>query len=121
MKYNRINIKWLLVSTSSKIYLDILSSCTSRSRSFIRTLFHSSVQNEQIYSTLSEQFQDSIVVIGKDCTGSCKFNYHTTTAAQVRLSQPHLKYTLTFFHLVHHVHDLLLEHYFTQVYIFFLF
>ena len=25
MKYNRINIKWLLVSTSSNIYLDILS------------------------------------------------------------------------------------------------
>jgi hypothetical protein len=45
MKYNRI--KWCLVSTSFKIYLDILSylytifySC---SRSFITTLFHSSV------------------------------------------------------------------------------
>ena len=25
------------------------------------------------------------VVIGNDCTGSCKFNYHTTTTAQVQL------------------------------------
>jgi hypothetical protein len=36
-------IKWCLVSTSFKIYLDILSTCISRSRSFITTLFHSSV------------------------------------------------------------------------------
>jgi hypothetical protein len=26
------------------------------------------------------------VVIGNDCTGSCKFNYHATTTAQVQLS-----------------------------------
>ena len=45
MKYNRINIKWCLVSTSFKIYLDILSYLyiASCSRSFITTLFHSSV------------------------------------------------------------------------------
>ena len=24
-------------------------------------------------------------MIGNDCTGSCKFNYHTTTTAQVQL------------------------------------
>ena len=33
--------------------------------------------------------------------------------------QPHFKYTLKFYILVYHVHDLLLQHYFTQVYIFF--
>jgi hypothetical protein len=38
MKYNRIDIKWRLVSTSFKIYLDILSTSTSRSRSVITTL-----------------------------------------------------------------------------------
>jgi hypothetical protein len=27
----------------------------------------------------------AIVVIGNDCTSSCKFNYHTTTTAQVQL------------------------------------
>ena len=40
---------------------------------------------KKIYSTLSKQFQHSIVVIGNDCTGSCKFNYHTSTTAQVQL------------------------------------
>jgi hypothetical protein len=29
---------------------------------------------KKIYSTLSEQFQHSIVVIGNDCTGSCRIN-----------------------------------------------
>ena len=29
--------------------------------------------------------------------------------------QPHLKYILNAFILVHHVHDILLQHYFTQV------
>ena len=43
MKYNRIDIKWWLVSTSLNIILEILSNFTSRSRSFITTVFHSSV------------------------------------------------------------------------------
>jgi hypothetical protein len=38
MKYNLIDIKWRLVSTSFKIYLDIISTSTSRSRSVITTL-----------------------------------------------------------------------------------
>ena len=38
-----------------------------------------------IASTLSGQFQHSIVVVGNDCTGSCKFNYNTTTTAQVQI------------------------------------
>jgi hypothetical protein len=32
---------------------------------------------------------------------------------------PQFKYTLTFFHTLHHVHNLLLQQYFTQMYIFF--
>ena len=43
MKYNRIDIKWWLVSTSLNINLEILSNFASRSRSFITTVFHSSV------------------------------------------------------------------------------
>jgi hypothetical protein len=43
MKYNRINIKWWLVSTSFKNTLTFFQTYTSRSRSFIRTLFHSSM------------------------------------------------------------------------------
>jgi hypothetical protein len=33
----------------------------------------------------SDEFQHSIMVIGNDCTGTCKFNYHKTTTAQVQL------------------------------------
>jgi hypothetical protein len=40
---------------------------------------------KKIYSTLPEQFQHSIMVIGNDRTGSCKFNYHRTTTVQVKL------------------------------------
>jgi hypothetical protein len=59
MKYNRIDIKWWHVSTSFKIYIEILCylyitftifyyntsslKCISRLRSFITILFHSSV------------------------------------------------------------------------------
>ena len=50
-----------------------------------RVFFITYDKMKKIYSTLSEQFQHSIVVIGNDCTGSCKFNYHTTTTAQVQL------------------------------------
>ena len=46
-----------------------------------------------IASTLSEQFQHSIVVVGNDCTGSCKFNYHTTTTAQVQIRWKVIKST----------------------------
>ena len=38
MKYNRIDIKWRVVSTSFKIYIEILSTSTLRSRSVITTL-----------------------------------------------------------------------------------
>ena len=38
MKYNRIDIKWWLVSTSFKIYLEILSNFTSRSRFCYNTI-----------------------------------------------------------------------------------
>jgi hypothetical protein len=108
--HDRIKLKWWPASTSFKIYLDILSYLY-----IMFTIFYDNTISlkctfflfEKIYSTLSEHFQHSIVVIGNDCTGSCKFNYYTTTTVQGNttelnsngdLLQPHLKYTLTFFH-----------------------
>ena len=78
-----IRLYFILTNLITKTITTILFFNNCNSAGFFSITYNK--MKKYIASTLSEQFQHSIVLIGNNCTGSCKFNYHTTTTAQVQL------------------------------------